>query len=107
MERTIDNLIIEEVEHLDSNTVNVSLRFDRGLNYYEGGVNLDANLELDEEEIRVDSFKINFVEDEDEEPVKFTFNSKDLANKIESLLYGVMNRSFTNEDERQIILALS
>lgn len=107
MERTIDNLIIEEVEHLDSNTVNVSLRFDTGLNYYEGGVNLDASLESDEEEIRVDSFKINFVEDEDEEPVKFTFNSKELSDKIESLLNDAMHRTFTNEDERQIILALS
>lgn len=107
MTKTINQLKVQSVEHLDSNVVNLDLSFDTGLNYYEGGINIDVSLESNEDSVLVSQSKINFVEDENEEPVKFNYNVKELNSKIENLLNDAMNQTHTNENERQIILALS
>jgi len=94
MNLILDNLKIDQVECIDSNVVNVFCLFDSGKGYYEGGLSADA-------------VKVNFVEDEDENEIELAFDAKELEKKIEFNLNNVMNRPMTNEDERQLIAALS
>jgi len=115
MKNTLNNLTIDQVDHVDSNVVNVHLNFDSGKGYYEGGINADVTLQLErgyyesqEDEFFVDEVSVNLVENEDCEPIEYTYNPKHLKDKVESLLHAIMyngSMSTTNEDE--IFKALS
>jgi len=107
MNLILDNLKIDQVECIDSNVVNVFCLFDSGKGYYEGGLSADVVIREEEGYILADDIKVNFVEDEDENEVEFSFDPKTLENKIEGFLDDVINSHMTNENERQLIAALS
>ena len=107
MEQTINNLKINQVDYVDSNVVNVFCPFDSGKGYYEGGVDADVVVRAEDDRILVDAVKINLVEDEDGETTKFTCDAKALENKLESLLDRVLHSKMTNENERNLVEALS
>ncbi len=107
MNLILDNLKIDQVDYVDSNVVNVFCLFDTGKNYYEGGLSADVVVREEDGFIFADAVKVNFVEDEDENEVELVFDAKELEKKIEFNLNNVMNRPMTNEDERNLIQALS
>jgi len=107
MNLILDNLKIDQVECIDSNVVNVFCLFDSGKGYYEGGLSADVVISEEDGFIFADTVKVNFVEDEDENEIELAFDAKELEKKIEFNLNNVMNRPMTNEDERQLIAALS
>ena len=107
MNLILDNLKIDQVECIDSNVVNIFCLFDSGKGYYEGGLSADVVVREEEGYILADAVKVNFVEDEDEKQIEFVCDPKELEKKIEGFLDDVMNRPMTNEDERQLIAALS
>ena len=107
MSLTLDNLKLDQVDYIDSNVVNVFCLFDTGKGYYEGGLSADVVVREEDGYILADAVKVNFIEDEDEKQVELAFDAKVLENKIEGFLDDVMNRSLTNEDERNLIQALS
>jgi hypothetical protein len=107
MNLTLDNLKIDQVDYIDSNVVNVFCLFDSGKGYYEGGLSADVVISEEDGFIFADAVKVNFVEDEDEKEIEFTCDAKELEKKIEYNLNNVMNSPMTNENERQLIDALS
>jgi len=107
MNLILENLKIDQVDYVDSNVVNVFCLFDSGKGYYEGGINADVMVREEEGCILVDAVKFNFVEDEDENEIELALDAKALENKIEGFLGDVMNSHMTNENECQLIAALS
>lgn len=107
MNLILDNLKIDQVDYVDSNVVNVFCLFDSGKGYYEGGLSADVVIREEDGYILADAVKVNFVEDEDEKEIEFSFDAKALENKIEGFLDDVMNSSMMNENEHQLIAALS
>ena len=107
MNLILDNLILDQVDYVDSNIVNVFCQFDTGKNYYEGGLSADVVISEEDGFIFADAVKVNFVEDEDENEIELAFDAKELEKKIEFNLNNIMNRPMMNEDERQLIAALS
>ena len=107
MNLTLDNLKIDQVDAIDSNIVNLFCLFDSGKGYYEGGMSVDVVVSSEDGYIIVDELKVNFVEDEDENEIEFACDIKELEKKIEGFLGDVMNSSMNNENERQLIAALS
>lgn len=107
MNLILDNLKIDQVDYVDSNVVNVFCLFDSGKGYYEGGLSADVVVREEDGYILADAVKVNFVEDEDEKEIELAFDAKTLENKIEGFLDDVMNSSMTNENERNLIEALS
>ena len=107
MSLRLDNLKLDQVDYVDSNVVNVFCLFDTGKGYYEGGLSADVVVREEDGYILADAVKVNFIEDEDEKQIELAFDAKVLENKIEGFLDDVMNRSLTNEDERNLIQALS
>lgn len=107
MNLTLDNLKIDQVDCIDSNVVNVFCLFDSGKGYYEGGLSADVVISEEDGFIFADAVKVNFVEDEDEKEIEFVYDAKELEKKIEYNLNNVMNSPMTNENERQLIDALS
>ena len=107
MNLTLDNLKIDQVDCIDSNVVNVFCLFDSGKGYYEGGLSADVVISEEDGFIFADTVKVNFVEDEDENEIELAFDTKELEKKIEYNLNNVMNSPMTNENERQLIDALS
>lgn len=107
MKLILDNLKIDQVEYVDSNVVNVFCIFDSGKGYYEGGLSADVVISEEDGFIFADAVKVNFVEDENENEVEFVCDAKELEKKIEFNLNNVMNSPMTNENERQLIAALS
>ena len=107
MNLTLDNLKIDQVDCIDSNFVNVFCLIDTGKGYYEGGLSADVVISEEDGFIFADAVKVNFVEDEDEKEIEFAFDTKELEKKIEYNLNNVMNTPMTNENERQLIQALS
>ena len=107
MNLTLDNLKLDQVDCIDSNVVNVFCLFDSGKGYYEGGLSADVVVREEEGYILADAVKVNFVEDEDENEIELAFDTKELEKKIEYNLNNVMNSPMTNENERQLIDALS
>jgi len=107
MNLTLDNLKLDQVDCIDSNVVNVFCLFDSGKGYYEGGLSADVVISEEDGFIFADAVKVNFVEDEDENEIELTFDTKELEKKIEYNLNNVMNSPITNENERQLIDALS
>ena len=107
MNLTLDNLKIDQVDCIDSNVVKMFCLFDSGKGYYEGGLSADVVIREEEGYILADAVKVNFVEDEDEKEIEFVYDAKTLEKKIEGFLDDVMNSSMVNENERQLIAALS
>ena len=107
MNLTLDNLKIDQVEAIDSNVVNVFCLFDTGKGYYEGGLSADVVVREEDGYILADAVKVNFVEDEDENEIEFSCDAKELEKKIEGFLDDVINSHMTNENEHQLIQALS
>ena len=107
MNLILDNLKIDQVDYVDSNVVNVFCLFDTGKGYYEGGLDADVVVRAESDSVFVDAVKINRVEDESGNEVEFVCDAKELEKKIEFNLNNVMNRPMTNEDERNLIQALS
>ena len=107
MNLILDNLKIDQVDHVDSSVINVFCLFDSGKDYYEGGLSADVVVRQEDGYILADAVKVNFVEDEDENEIEFSCDAKELEKKIEGFLYDVMNSSMTNENERNLIEALS
>ena len=87
--------------------MNVFCLFDTGKGYYEGGLSADVVISEEDGFIFADAVKVNFVEDEDEKEIEFVYDAKKLENKIEGFLDDVMNSSMSNENESQLIAALS
>ena len=106
MNLTIDNLKIDQVDHVDSNVVNVFCLFDTGKGYYEGGLSADVAVRQEGGYILADSVKVNFVEDEDENEIEFSYDAKTLESKLEGFLDDVLNSSYSNTDERNLVQAL-
>jgi hypothetical protein len=107
MNLTLDNLKLDQVDYIDSNIVNVFCLFDSGKGYYEGGLSADVVVREEDGYILADAVKVNFIEDEDEKEVELAFDAKVLENKIEGFLDDVMNSSMSNENESQLVAALS
>lgn len=106
MNLTLDNLKLDQVDYIDSNVVNVFCLFDTGKGYYEGGLSADVVVREEDGYILADAVKVNFVEDEDENEVEFSFDAKTLEGKLEGFLHNVLHSRMTNEDERNLIQAL-
>lgn len=98
---------MDQVDYIDSNVVNVFCHFDTGKGYYEGGMSADVEVRAEDDYILVDSVKINCVEDDSGNEVDFACNAKALENKLESLLHDVLHSKMTNENERNLVEALS
>ena len=107
MNLTLDNLKIDQVDYVDSNVVNVFCLFDSGKGYYEGGLSADVVVREEEGYILADAVKVNFVEDEDENEIEFACDAKELEKKIEGFLDDVLHSKMVNENERNLIEALS
>ena len=107
MNLTLDNLKIDQVDYVDSNVVNVFCLFDSGKNYYEGGLSADVAVRQEEGYVLVDAVKINLVEDESGNEVEFVCDAKKLERKLEGFLDDVLNSFMVNENERNLIEALS
>jgi hypothetical protein len=107
MHLTLDNLKIDQVDYIDSNVVNVFCLFDTGKGYYEGGLSADVVVREEDGYILADAVKVNVVEDEDGNEVEFVYDAKKLENKIEGFLDDVMHSSMSNENESQLVAALS
>lgn len=107
MNLILDNLKIDQVDHVDSNVVNVFCLFDTGKGYYEGGLSADVEVREEDGYILADNVKVNFVEDEDEEEIEFVCDPKELEKKIEGFLDDVLHSRMSNENEHQLIAALS
>jgi len=103
----IDNLKMDQVDYIDSNVVNVFCLFDSGKGYYEGGLSADVVVREEEGYVLVDAVKVNFVEDEDEKEIEIAFDAKTLENKIEGFLHDVLNSRMVNENESNLVEALS
>lgn len=104
----LSSLSLESLECLGGDKVNVVLSADFGtivaditldveLNYFDNG----------DSEFFVDQVDIQIVEDENGEPMEFTYNTKELSDRIDILLHNLLERSFTSEDERQLIKAIN
>jgi hypothetical protein len=107
MSLTLDNLKLDQVDYVDSNVVNIFCLFDTGKGYYEGGLSADVVISEEDGFIFADAVKVNFVEDEDENKIELAFDTKELEKKIEYNLNNVMNSPITNENESNLIQALS
>jgi len=107
MNLILDNLKIDQVDHVDSNIVNVFCLFDTGKGYYEGGLSADVEVREEDGYILADNVKVNFIEDEDENEVELAYDAKVLENKIEGFLDDVLHSRMSNENEHQLIAALS
>ena len=107
MNLILDNLKIDQVDHVDSNIVNVFCLFDTGKGYYEGGLSADVEVREEDGYILADNVKVKFIEDEDENEVELAYDAKVLENKIEGFLDDVLHSRMSNENEHQLIAALS
>ena len=107
MSLTLDNLKLDQVDYVDSNVVNVFCLFDTGKSYYEGGLSADVVVREEDGYILADAVKINFVENEIGNEVEFVCDTKTLESKLEGFLDDVLNSIIVNENERQLIDALS
>ena len=104
----IKELELETIDCIDDHIVNVYLNFNTGKNYFEGGMSVNATLELDDDNLFVDSIEVESIEDEDEKEVSFSYNVKELKNIIEVFLSNVLHRSLvSNTNESELIKALS
>ena len=75
-----------------------------------GDVKLEIDRDYDdvgESEFFVHSVKVVDVENDNAEPMEVTYDVDRMEKAIQSLLRDVMNRSYTSQDERNLILALS
>jgi hypothetical protein len=106
MNKTIDDLKIDQVDYIDSNVVNVFCEFDTNKGYYEGGLSADVVVREEEGYILVDAVKINLVEGEDGNEIEFTCDAKKLESKLETLLHDVLHSKMTNENERNLVEAI-
>jgi len=107
MNLTLDNLKIDQVDYVDSNIVNVFCLFDTGKGYYEGGLSADVEVREEDGYILADNVKVNVVEDEDGNEVEFVYDAKKLESKLEGFLEDVLHSRMSNENEHQLIAALS
>jgi len=107
MNLILDNLILDQVDYVDSNIVNVFCQFDTGKNYYEGGLSADVEVRSEEGYIFADSVKVKLVEDEDGNEIEFTCDAKKLESKLESFLDDVLYDQYTNQDKRNLVKAIS
>ena len=104
----IKDLELDTIDCIDDNIVNVYLNFNTGKNYFEGGISVNATLELDEDNLFVDSIEVESIEDEDEKEVALAYDVKELQKKIEGFLYNVLHCSLvSNTNENELIKALS
>jgi hypothetical protein len=107
MNLILENLKLDQVDYVDSNVVNVFCLFDSGKGYYEGGLSADVEVREEEGYVLVDSVKVNLVEGEDGNEVEFVYNAKKLESKLEGFLDDVLHSRMVNENERNLIEALS
>lgn len=104
----IKDLELETIDCVDDHIVNVYLNFNTGKNYFEGGMSVNATLELDDGNLFVDSIEVKSIEDEDEKEVALAYDLKELKNKIEGFLYNVLHYTrVSNTNEEELIKALS
>ena len=104
----IKELELDTIDCIDDHIVNVYLNFNTGKNYFEGGMSVNATLEVEEGNVLVDSIEVESIEDEDEKEVSFSYDVKELKNIIEGFLYNVLHRSLvSNTNENELIKALS
>lgn len=104
----IKDLELETIDCIDDHIVNVYLNFNTGKNYFEGGMSVNATLELNDGNLFVDSIEVESIEDEDEKEVALAYDLKELKNKIEGFLYNVLHYTrVSNTNESELIKALS
>ena len=104
----IKELELDTIDCIDDHIVNVYMNFNTGKNYFEGGMSVNATLEVDEDNVFVDSIEVESIEDEDEKEVSFSYDVKELKNIIEGFLYNVLHCSrVSNTNENELIKALS
>jgi len=104
----IKDLELETIDCIDDHIVNVYLNFNTGKNYFEGGMSVNATLELDDGNLFVDSIEVESIEDEDEKEVALAYDLKELKNKIEGFLYNVLHYTrVSNTNESELIKAIS
>ncbi|NBT88297.1 MAG: hypothetical protein EBT51_08355 [Flavobacteriaceae bacterium] len=104
----IKDLELETIDCVDDHIVNVYLNFNTGKNYFEGGMSVNATLELDDGNLFVDSIEVESIEDEDEKEVALAYDLKELKNKIEGFLYNVLHYTrVSNTNESELIKAIS
>ena len=104
----IKELELDTIDCIDDHIVNVYLNFNTGKNYFEGGMSVNATLEIEEDNLFVDSIEVESIEDEDEKEVSLAYDVKELKNKIESFLNHVLHRSIVSStNESELIKAIS
>ena len=102
------SLSLESLEHVDGEKVNVVLDADFGAIVADVTLNVELNyFDNGDSEFFVDQVGVQMVEDENGEPMQLTYNIKELSDRIDILLHNLLERSFTSEDERQLIKAIN
>ena len=105
---SLSSLSLESLDFLHYSAINVVLMADFGTIVADVKLDIDRDYyDVGESEFFVDSVDIVDVEDDNGEPMKITYDVHKMKNVVESLLQGVMNRPFTSQDERNLILALT
>lgn len=104
----LSSLSLESLDFLHSNSINVVLMADFGTIVADVKLEIDRDYyDVGESEFFVHSVKVVDVEDDNGEPMKVTYDIDRMEKVVQSLLRDVMNRSYTSQDERNLILALS
>lgn len=104
----IKDLELDTIDCIDDHIVNVYLNRNTGKNYFEGGMSVNATLEVEEGNLLVDSIEVESIEDEDEKEISFVYDVNELKNKIEGLLNNVLHRSLVSDtNEHELMKALS
>ena len=104
----LSSLSLEALDFLSYKNVNVVLAAEFGTIVADVKLHIDHDYyDIGESEFFVDSVDVVDVEDDNGEPMQITYDVHKMKNVVESLLQDVMNRSYTSQDERNLILALT
>ena len=104
----LSSLSLESLDFLSCKNVNVVLTAEFGTIVADVKLDIDHDYyDISESEFFVDSVKVQLAEDDDGEPISLSYNTKELSDRIDILLHNLLERSFTSEDERNLILALT
>jgi len=105
---SLSSLSLESLEYVDNEKVNVVLSADFGTIVADVALDVELNyFDNGDSEFFVDSVNVVDVEDDNGEPMGLTYDVKELQDRIDILLHNLLERSFTSEDERQLIKAIA
>lgn len=105
---SLSSLSVEMIESLEDNLISATLSADFGTIVADVTLDVEPNyFDNGDAEFFVDSVNVQLVEDDNGEPMPLTYDAKELQDRIDILLHGVLDRSFTSQDERELIKSIS